>query len=183
MSRRVQLVLLCEDKQHEVFARRFLNEMGLETRSMRVEKAPGGRGAAEQFVRNRFPVELKAHRTRPVSQVLVVMVDGDTEGTAARLQQLNQACREAVVAERAAEERVAIFIPTWNIETWMAYLGGEEVTEGKPDYPRLARERDCQRHVEALARMCRDGKLREPAPASLEAACGEYQARLARESR
>lgn len=45
MSRRVQLVLLCEDNQHEAFARRFLNAMGWETRAMRVEKAPGGRGA------------------------------------------------------------------------------------------------------------------------------------------
>lgn len=183
MSRRVQLVLLCEDRQHEAFSRRFLNEMGWETRSMRVEKAPGGRGAGEQFVRKRFPVELKAHRTRPVSQALVVMIDGDTEGAAARWQQLNQACHEAAVPQRVAGDRVAIVIPTWNIETWLAYLDGEDVTEGRPDYPRLARERDCQRHVDALARMCRDGRLREPAPASLEAACGEYQARLAREPR
>jgi hypothetical protein len=177
------LVLLCEDKQHEAFARRFLNETGWETRSMRVEKAPGGRGAGEQFVRKRFPVELKAHRSRPVSQALVVLVDGDADGISARLQQLNQACREAVVAERAGNDRVAIFIPTWNIETWLAYLDGEEVTEEKPDYPWLSRERDCRRHVDELARMCRDGKLREPAPAALEAACDEYHARLAREPR
>lgn len=183
MSRRVQLVLLCEDKQHEAFARRFLNEMGWETRSMRVEKSPGGRGAGEQFVRKRFAVELKAHRSRPVSQALVVLIDGDTDGVSARLQQLNQACREALVAERTGEDRVAIFIPTWNVETWLVYLDGEDVTEGKPDYPRLSRERDCQRHVGELARMCRDGRLRQSAPASLEAACDEYNARLARELR
>ena len=179
MSRRVQLVLLCEDKQHEVFARRFLNEMGWETRAMRVEKVPGGRGAGEQFVRKRFPLELKAHRSRPVSQALVVLIDGDAEGTAARLQQLSQACREVNVAERTDHDRVAVFVPTWNIETWLAYLNGQEVTEENPDYPRLSRERDCQRHVEVLARMCRDGELREPAPASLETACREYNTRLA----
>jgi hypothetical protein len=173
------LVLLCEDKQHEVFARRFLNEMGWETRAMRVEKVPGGRGAGEQFVRKRFPVELKAHRSRPVSQALVVMIDGDAEGTAARLQQLSHACREARVAERTDHDRVAIFIPTWNIETWLAYLDGDEVMEGRPDYPRLSREGDCQRHVEALAQMCGDRELREPAPASLETACSEYRTRLA----
>lgn len=183
MSRKVQLVLLCEDKQHEAFARRFLNEMGWEMRALRVEKAPGGRGAGEQFVRNRFPLELKVHRSRPVSQALVVLIDGDAEGTAARLQHLAEACRETSVPERTGDERVAVFVPTWNIETWLAYLDGEDVTEGRRDYPRLARERDCQRHVEALARMCRDGRLREPAPTSLEAACSEYQARLAREPR
>lgn len=179
MSRRVQLVLLCEDKQHEAFARRFLNELGWETRAMRVEKAPGGRGAGEQFVRKRFPLELRAHRTRPVSQALVVIVDGDAEGPTTRLQQLGQACREANVAQRGDDPGVAIFIPTWNVETWLAYLDGEEVAEDRSDYPRLPRERDCQRHVETLAQMCRDERLREPAPASLEAACREYNARLA----
>jgi len=178
VSRRAQLVLLCEDKQQEVFARRFLNAIGWETRSMRVEKAPAGRGAGEQFVRERFPKELKAHRSRPVSQVLVVMMDGDAEGSTTRLNQLGKACREAGIAERTHDEHVAVFIPTWNIESWLAYLDGEAVEEGKPDYPRLASERECQRHVEALVHMCRADKLREPSPPSLNAACGEYQARL-----
>lgn len=178
MSRRVQLVLLCEDKQQEVFARRFLNSIGWETRSMRVEKAPAGRGAGEQFVRERFPRELKAHRSRPVSQTLVVMMDGDAEGPTARLQQLDKACREAGVAERARDESVAVFIPTWNIETWLAYLNGEPVEERKSDYPRLDSERECQRHVDALVQMCRADKLREPAPSSLDAACREYRLRL-----
>ncbi|HEV7508912.1 MAG TPA: hypothetical protein VGS07_28815 [Thermoanaerobaculia bacterium] len=178
MSRRVQLVLLCEDKQQEVFARRFLNAIGWETRSMRIEKAPPGRGAGEQFVRERFPRELKAHRSRPVSQVLVVMMDGDAEGPTARLNQLNKACHEAGIAERARDERVAVFIPTWNIETWLAYLDGETVEEGRPNYPRLASERECQRHVDTLVQMCNSEKLQEPAPPSLEAACSEYRTRL-----
>jgi hypothetical protein len=178
VSRRVQLVLLCEDRQQEVFARRFLNAIGWETRSMRVEKAPAGRGAGEQFVRERFPRELKAHRSRPVSQALVVMMDGDAEGPTARLNQLGKACREAGIAERARDEPVAIFIPTWNIETWLAYLDGEIVEEGKPDYPRLASERECQRHVDMLVHMCRADKLREPSPPSLDVACREYRLRL-----
>ncbi|HEX3556440.1 MAG TPA: hypothetical protein VIA62_24735 [Thermoanaerobaculia bacterium] len=177
MSRRVQLVLLCEDKQQEAFARRFLNAIGWETRAMRVEKAPAGRGAGEQFVRERFPRELKAHRSRPVSQALVVMMDGDADGPAARLQQLGKASHEAGVAERARDERVAVFIPTWNIETWLVYLDGGHVDEGRSDYPRLASERD-QPHVEKLVQMCRSEKLREPAPPSLVAACREYHTRL-----
>lgn len=179
LSRRVQLVLLCEDSQHEAFARRFLREMGWETRAIRVEKAPGGRGAGEQFVRERYPVELNAHRSRPVRQALVVVIDGDAEGVTARLRQLDQACREAGITERAQNEAVALFVPTWNIETWLAYLDGAAVAEEQSGYPRLARERECQRHVGVLSRMCREGRLRQPAPPSLEAACGEYNARLA----
>jgi hypothetical protein len=179
LSRRVQLVLLCEDSQHEAFARRFLREMGWDTRAIRVEKAPGGRGAGEQFVRERYPVELKAHRSRPVSQALVALIDGDAEGVTARLRELDQSCRDSEVAVRAGDEAVAIFVPTWNVETWLAYLDGAAVAEDRPSYPRLDRERECQRHVDVLARMCREGRLRQPAPSSLEAACGEYNTRLA----
>jgi len=38
--RRVMIVLLCEDSQHESFVRRFLKTMGWDTRQLRVEKAP-----------------------------------------------------------------------------------------------------------------------------------------------
>jgi hypothetical protein len=157
--------------------------MGWETRAIRVEKAPGGRGAGEQFVRERYPRELKAHRSRPVSQALVVLIDGDSEGLSARLRQLDEACREADVAVRARHEAVAIFIPTWNIETWLAYLDGTAVDEGRANYTKLPRERECQRHVDGLVRMCREGELRRPSPPSLEAACGEYNQRLAAPAR
>jgi hypothetical protein len=49
--RRVKIVLLCEDSQHEAFARRFLGGMGWNTREIRVEKSPSAGGSAEQWVR------------------------------------------------------------------------------------------------------------------------------------
>jgi len=63
MSRTVQWVVLCEDRQHETFARRFLKIAGLSARRLRAEIAPRGRGSAEQFVRERFPKELSAYRS------------------------------------------------------------------------------------------------------------------------
>lgn len=178
MIRRVQIVLLCEDTQHEACLRRFLSAMGWETRAMRVEKAPGGRGAADQFVLQQFPRELNAHRTRHASQAFVTMMDGDRYGVDARLEQLNQACRAGNIDVRNPGERVAVFTPTWNIETWFAYLDGATVDETRSDYPRLPKERDCQRHVAALAEMCRAGALRQPCPPSLDMACDEYRTRL-----
>jgi len=177
--RRVQLVLLCEDSQHEAFSRRFLSAAGWETRAMRVEKAPAGRGAGEQFVRLQFPKELRAHRSRPARQALVIMVDGNSVGVEGRARELGQACRDADVPEREADEAVAVFVPTWNIETWLAYLDGADVDEGRGDYPKLDRERDCQRHVNVLTETCKTGALREPSPPPLQAACVEYAARLA----
>jgi len=180
MSRSVQLVILCEDKQHEVFARRFLAKAGWCTRVLRAEVAPHGRGSAEQFVRQRFPVELSAYRSKRlhVARALLVMLDGDDRGVDARLRELARECQTQDVDQRQDDDRVAIVVPTWNIETWLAYLSGSDVDESRGNYPRLERERDCQPHVNTLNDMCRKGKLRQPVPPSLEAACTEYSTRL-----
>jgi hypothetical protein len=176
MSRKVSLVLLCEDSQHEVFVRRFLKKAGWSDQRPRVEKAPKGRGSAEQFVRERFPKELSAYRANRnlVAQGLIVVCDGDSQGVKGRLDVMASACAAEKVPPRKDDEKVAFIIPTWNIETWFAYLDGSEVDEGKRDYPKLDRPRKCQTHVDRLYEMCRQG-LRKPVPASLEAACAEYK--------
>lgn len=106
------------------------------------------------------------------------MIDGDSRGVRGRLSQLDQACREGNVGVRRDGDNVAIFVPTWNIETWLAYLDGEDVDEGRGNYPRLPRPRECSRHVAELAKMCRNAALREPVPDSLRHACEEYNSRV-----
>lgn len=169
--RRVDAVLLCEDLQHEVFVRRFLKRVGL-VRSLRVQKCPGG--SAEQFVRTRYPVELAALRKRHAKTALIVVIDGDSEGVQRRRNSLAAECLAVDIEDRTGAESVVILVPTWNIETWLAYLAGESVDKTKGNYPRLSKESDCQPQVEALASMCEHGELRKPAPASLQAACKEY---------
>ena len=177
MSRNVQIVLLCEDTQHETFGRRFLEKAGWAKRHIRVERAPKGGGSAEQFILKRFPEELAEYRRRKhrVSVALLVMVDGDNQGVVRRVGELDTACRERNIPCRDPGEHVLVFVPTWRIETWLAYLGGETVDEGKRDYPRLPRPRACKPHADSLAAMCRSTALREPAPSSLVAACTEYR--------
>ena len=155
--------------------------MGWDKRAMRVEMGLSGKGSAVRFVRDRYPIELVAYRQRKaaVARALVVVNDRDNEGVAGRLAALDDACTAAGVTPRRADERVGVFIPTWCIEAWFAYLDGETVDETHATYPRLPRERECQRHVDALTGMCREGQLRRPAPPSLEAACSEYNERLA----
>jgi hypothetical protein len=174
----VKLVLLCEDKQHEAFARRFLEKAGWEKRRMRVVRAPSG--SAEQFVRTQYPIELSAYRSNRgrVAEALVVVIDGDTRGVDARIAQLNQACAEKQIDPRNSDDRVAIIVPTRNIETWLAYLRGEVVNEVKADYPKLTRERECNAQVALLYEMCQRGALRQPSPPSLDAACEEYRTRM-----
>ena len=176
MKRSVQIVLLCEDTQHEAFARRFLAETGWSKRPLRVKKAPRGRGSAAGFVRAHFPGELAAYRRKRGSgeQALLVVLDGDHRGVRGRQTELDDACRKEGVDVRRGDDRVLVLVPTWNIETWIAYLDGVTVDEARNDYPRLPRARKCQSRVEALAAMCRDRTLRSPAPPSLESACTEY---------
>jgi len=179
MSRTVQVVILCEDRQHEAFARRFLERTGKGLRVQRVEVSPQGRGSGEQFVRQRYAEELAYYRARKhrVEQALVVLIDADLRDVAARIEQIESACTEAGEERRGGDGRVAMIVPARNIETWLAYLEGQSVNE-KDEYPRLKRERDCQRHVDKLYEMCQQGALRQPAPPSLEAACAEYRSRL-----
>lgn len=105
--------------------------------------------------------------------ILVVMIDGDHYSIEQRLQQMDRACEQRGVLPRTTSDKVAVFVPTRNIETWLAYLDGERVNETNT-YPRLQRERDCKRHVDVLAQMCAEKNLRTPVPTSLEAACHEY---------
>lgn|GEM_PF-4392171 len=89
MSRRqVQIVLLCEDTQHEAFVRRFLECRGWRHKP-RVLKS--STGAGEQFVREHFPTELQAIRHRHVDRALIVVIDGDNRGPAGRIAQLEEA--------------------------------------------------------------------------------------------
>ena len=171
--KRVGTVLLCEDSQHEAFVRRFLKRRPLAAGHLRVEKCPGG--SAEQFVRERYPIELKELRRRHARTALIVVVDGDGEGVQRRRAALAEACQAVNLEDRTAAESVAILVPTWNIETWLAYLAGESVDEERRNYPRLRTESDCQPQVETLASMCDRRQLRAPAPPSLEDACREYE--------
>ena len=169
MSRNADLILLCEDQQHSAFITRFLVEMGWNKRRIRVIPGPQGKGSAEKHVRENFPKELREYRGRRnrVHCNLAVMIDGDNLGVEGRIQQFDDECKNQGVEPRTSDDKVAIFVPTWRIETWFAYLDGHKVDEGCRSYPRLSRPRDCKRHVEKLSKMCQRRKFHPPPPSSL----------------
>lgn len=179
MSRRANVVVLCEDLQHATFARRFLEKAGWDPRRLRVKVAPAARGAADRWVIENFPAELAAYRRNRnrVAEALVVLLDADRIGTEGRLRDLAAACGSKG-EPRADDDRVAVFVPAWRIETWFAWLDGAEVDESRRDYPKLERESECVRHVERLDELCRSGRSERDPPSSLKSACEEYRARL-----
>ena len=170
----VKIVLLCEDKQTDVFVRRFLRHRNFDERDIRTLPLPDGRRSGEQWVRKRYPDELKVIRSRR-DAYLIVVVDADTGTTEDRRKQLETECRHKGVPSKTERDPVLLFVPRRNVETWIAYLGGSNVDEDRL-YPKLKRERDCAEHARQLHEMCRvEQRLREPAPPSLREACGEYR--------
>ena len=167
-----QVIVLCKDKQQQVFVRRFMKSKT--NHPIRVISPPPGGGSGEQFVREQYPRQLRALRAATVNAVMIVMIDGDAAGMAGRLRQLDESCRLSRITPRTEADRVVLLVPERNIETWLAYLSGTTVEE-ETNYPKLAKPSHCKEHIRALADMCDDRQLRQPAPRSLVAACGEYR--------
>ena len=168
-----KIVLLCEDEQMACFARRFLKRRGLTARDIREEKAPPGKGSAEQWVRNRYPIELKAYRDEQ-ADALLILTDADRLSVEERLKTLADECLKENVPQRRPEEQVILVVPDRNIETWLAYLRGQDV-DNTTVYEKYKAEADCRNEVKVLDEMCRKQRLREPAPESLVRACEEFK--------
>lgn len=175
-QRRVQIVILCEDRQQEVFARYFLKKRGF-TGRFRANICPEGSQAGEQYVRTHYPEEVKAYRQKrnQVSIGLVVLIDADTGTLEARLNELASVLDEDEQKNREPNEAIAIFVPKRNIETWIHYLQGETVNEEAVYAKFKNNEAVCKTAVEDLADRCYSQSLPEDAPRSLQAACGELQ--------
>ncbi|MBF0497669.1 MAG: hypothetical protein HQK58_14015 [Deltaproteobacteria bacterium] len=175
-TRRVGLVLLCEDSQHEAFIRRFLKGMGWNTRELRVEKSPSAGGSAEQWVRQKFPIELRVYRQRRqrAASALITIIDADVSSVHDRITEFEDECNSKGIPFRERDEAVAIVVPKRNIETWIHYLNGEEVNE-EYNYPKLDKERNCQPAVNHLVELCKSTGIEPDAPPSLAAACTEYR--------
>ena len=120
----VQITLLCEDTQTDAFARRFLKHRNFRGRDIRTLALPDGRQSGEQWVRERYPDQLRAIRRRR-GAYLIVVTDADRGSTQDRRVQLEAECERKGVPGRQDADRVLMIIPRRNIETWLAYLGGE----------------------------------------------------------
>jgi hypothetical protein len=171
----VEVVVLCEDLQQEVFIRRFLQRRGRERYAFRPLISPAGRGSGEQWVRKRFACELKAHRSQTGRRNtwLIAATDADTHSVDDRIKGFFQACEDAGIPFRGSNEKVMFVVPKRNIETWFAYLRGETVNESDR-YPKYDCENDCRPQVARLDDMCRQQKLEPEPPPSLGFACKEF---------
>jgi len=167
---RQTIVILCEDRQQYVFARYFLQKKGLNGQFID-RSCPSGKQAGEQYVRERYAAEVKAHRSKNYLNIcLIVVIDADKSTVADRIKQLDSVLEE----KRDRKEKIAIFVPKRNIETWIHYLQSEEPVDETVAYSKLANQGECKPFVEKLAEQCVRG-LPPEAPLSMHDACIEIQ--------
>ena len=179
MRRPARVTILCEDLQQLCFVRRFLKRRGWKNHDINVPFIPSGGGSGEQYVRERFPDELKACRNqtnRPRPPGLIAVIDADKQEVADRVRGFDRACEKQALTPRQRDERVLYIIPKRNIETWLAYLRGETVNE-ETTFRKYEYQSDCHDDADKLDAMCKTGQLDEtpPPPASLVQCCEDFQ--------
>jgi hypothetical protein len=176
MSRAV--IVLCEDRQQEVFIRPWLLSRGIRARDITVREIPAGRGSGEVHVRDRYPSEIKALRQvnsySEVGRVLVTVIDADTFSVQQRHNILDRSLTQAGLERRSAEEKIAVLVPKRNIETWIHHLRGEIVNE-TDIYRRLDKPSECKADVARFVAEPSNSPLKENAPPSLQLALAEME--------
>ncbi len=173
-KRKAQVIVLCEDKQQEVCARHFLIEIGFDRHKMIFRTSPKGKQAGEQFVREHYSSEVRAYRSKKnhLSVCLIAIIDADIKTVDQRLQQFDESLVSHSMQIRQADEKIVLFVPKRNIETWIYHLNGKPVDEETP-YPKLQKESDCKSCVEGLLKQCHNDSLKNNAPPSLLRAIDE----------
>lgn len=135
MPSKARIRVWCEDREHESFIRSLFESLGVGRKSLHIIPAPRGTGSASNWVIKRYPELLREARASKHQADLgfLVVVDRDNYGPARRRQQL----REESGGQGDTNERIAVLVPTWSIETWVLWLTGAEVNEATSVKDRL----------------------------------------------
>ena len=145
-KRQVQIVLVCEDRAHESFIRRYLERRGYPLARLRVSRYPsGGRGSGKEFVRQEYLKEVREVRrywrtNRPGGCTLVVLIDHDPGSRPDPYSDLDRRLVADGQDGRSPDEAIALFVPKLSIETWVYHLldtsrrVNETVDYSKPRY-------------------------------------------------
>lgn len=154
-GRGVRFTVLVEDRALERLVRECLYALGVHTREIRIVAYPAGRGSAKQWIDREYPVQIHAYRRWSSQNIaLVVGTDADEQTVQERVQRLAGVLKEAGHEARAPEERIAHWVPRWNIETWLLFLNGSEVDE-EANHKGQAREVDVKAAAKEFVRRFR----------------------------
>lgn len=124
-----EVTILCEDIDQERFIREYLICRGLEDHKIKDYGNPKGREINNNnaSIVKHYPDIIKSYRKRKYNNIaVVVMIDADKDSFYDRIRSLNIALDETAANSnkdpRLPDEKVAIFVPARNIETWFYYI-------------------------------------------------------------
>jgi len=185
MSRVTDIILLCEDKAHELFITRFLTKgWKVDPRRIRPRPYPSGKGSGREFVLNNLAQEAKLYRSREnkLLNLLIVVIDLDKYS----LNDTNKSLNEKIDLGRQKDERIIYVTPGWHLETWYAFFLGETVNEEdykeykekniqfKNKYKKLAITKESHPIIDDLSYKCKNNNTIPSPPPSLIASCKEF---------
>lgn len=140
-SRRVRVVVLCEGLADYRFAYRCLRECGWREDQIMANISRSGRGSAFDHVLNSYSAEGRSNRKGGRQRDLLVLIDADTQPEGGRERQLAERLRVAGEPVRRKGERIALWVPRRQMETWVHFLKHGKADE-QTDYKRLHAVRD-----------------------------------------
>jgi hypothetical protein len=159
-NRGVRVDVLVEDRALERLACSVLAEFGFGRREIRVEPYPVGKNA-KQWVTREYPRLVRAYRRHAAEQVaLLVGTEADEQTVLERRTALERALKEAKGDPRTSKERIVLWIPKWNVETWFLFLSGEDVDE-YGNYKHAAKITDVRTIAKDFVRRYRDYQREE----------------------
>jgi hypothetical protein len=170
-TRKVDVIVLGENRSHANFVRHFLLCRGFQSGRVRLRFSPAGRGSGAQYVITNYPTEVQALRAKRhiKNRGLVVVIDADNLTPAERIRQLAESLETVGQAALDESKKVAILVPSRNIESWAYCLKNNEPISEATDYKNRTRESDIRIAAQKFAAMQIDQVAAE-APSSLVAA-------------
>lgn len=120
MSSGVDVIILAEDKRHQMLLYRHLRKRGYTPHKIRIcQCAPPFETSCLLFVKEQYPNEVRAlrHKAHRVKSALLVVVDADDLTVEERLHELDERLAHAGIERRRNDEHIAIVVPRRNIET------------------------------------------------------------------
>lgn len=171
-------MVLCEDKAHEMFVKRFLKKgFKIKNRKIRPIPYPCGEGSGKKHVEDEIAEQAKAfrHRQNKAFTILIVIRDADEDS----VDQVRKRLENKIISPRQEQEPIAFIIPKWHIETWFAYLAGETVDESdqktyKNKYGKISVSKDAHSYIDKLVEICSENENLPSPPKSLIQSCKEF---------
>jgi hypothetical protein len=163
-KRCVRVTLLVEDEAIERLAREVLLGLGFHRRELFVEPYLGGQGSGKQRVTQQYPAKVKIYRSKANSQQICLLVgtDADEFTVVQRHAQLDAAIQLENLDPRSTAERIVLWIPRWNVETWLLSLSGQVVDEEDKKTKERVRQPDYQAAAVEFNRQFRIHQRGEP---------------------